>query len=75
MMNFVKFVPAGDEDRKTVYHIFLPNIEARVGEIRWHDKAQRYVFFPQPHLWLDCSGLRMIAEFCEKKTKDLLTVV
>lgn len=69
MSHYAKFVPAGEENKRTVWHIFLPGIEAHVGEVRWHDKASRYVFFPKPHVWLDCHGLRLIAEYCDRKTQ------
>lgn len=74
-MSYVKFIAAGEENHKTIWHIFLPGVEAHVGEVRWHDKASRYVFFPQPHVWLDASGLRLISEYCEQKTEERMLVV
>lgn len=69
MLNYVKFIPAGEENKSTLWRIHLPGVDGHVGYVRWHDKAEKYVFFPEPHVWLDWSGLRMVAEFCEKKTQ------
>jgi len=65
---YMKFVPIGEEDHATVYRIFLSEQEKHIGEIRWHAKAKRYVFFPEPHVWLDARGLSMLSEYCERKT-------
>jgi hypothetical protein len=66
--NYIRCIPSGEENRRTVYRIFLGDQQRQAGEVRWHDKASRYVFFSEPHLWLDARGLSMLADFCKDKT-------
>ena len=73
--NYIRCIPAGEENKRTVYRIFLGDQQRHAGEVRWHDKSSRYVFFPEPHLWLDWRGLSMLSEYCKQKTEAALGLV
>ena len=45
-------------------HLFI------CGEIRWHGAFRKYCFYPSNSTLFDWDCLRMVADFCEEKTKE-----
>lgn len=43
----------------------------RIGIVKWYGGWRKYVFyFDEPAGYWDSDGLRMVADFCEKATKE-----
>ena len=41
-----------------------------LGSIRWTSAWRRYVFMPAAHTFYDAKCMRMLADFCETKTRE-----
>lgn len=59
--------PGGKTKRWKIYNKLTKEV---VGRIKWYGGWRKYVFYHEWNGYMDWDFMRMIADFCEQKTKD-----
>lgn len=72
LKKYIRFDCLGSSDTGKTKIWQLTNVKygAATGFVKWHGAWRKYCFFPLDDTLFDWDCLRLIAEFCEAKTKE-----
>ena len=70
-MSYITFREAPPNPKTQVWDVVAKEDGTVLGQVRFFGRWRQYSFFPEPKMVFERTCLRDIADFCERKSKEL----